>query len=47
MSRSPGHQEHLVDVEDPIIDLNDGIFHRQPRSAWKAILKTVDLGRGA
>jgi len=28
--------------EDRIWDLNDGAFHKYPRNAWKAVLKTLD-----
>ncbi len=30
------------DAEEPIIDLNDGAFHKTGKGAWKAILRTLD-----
>jgi hypothetical protein len=34
-------------VEEPIIGLNDGNYHRHSKNAWKAVLNVVDKARGA
>lgn len=38
---------HDVDAETPIIDLNDGTFHKTDKGAWKAILNTLDRALSA